>query len=98
MILLRHGLPMLAALGALAVLVVGNASAQESSAAGLMDRANERYERGEYAEAAQQYEALIDRGYSDVTLYLNLGNSYFESEDLGRAILSYLRAPGAISP
>ena len=90
--LLRHGLPMLVALGALAVLVVGNASAQESSAAGLMDRANERYERGEYAEAAQQYEALIDRGYSDATLYLNLGNSYFESEDLGRAILSYLRA------
>ena len=90
--LLRHGLPMLAALGALAVLVVGNASAQESSATGLMDRANERYERGEYAEAAQQYEALIDRGYSDATLYLNLGNSYFESEDLGRAILSYLRA------
>ena len=90
--LLRRGLPMLAALGALAVLVVGNASAQESSATGLMDRANERYERGEYAEAAQQYEALIDRGYSDAALHFNLGNSYFESGDLGRAILNYLRA------
>ena len=90
--LLRHGLPMLAALGALAVLVAGDAYAQESSATGLMAGANERYERGEYAEAAQQYEALIDRGYSDAALYFNLGNPYLESGDLGRAILNYLRA------
>ena len=57
-----------------------------------MARANDRYERGEYAEAAQQYEALIDRGYSDAALYFNLGNAYLESGDLGRAILHYLRA------
>ena len=90
--LLRYGLPMLATLGALAVLVAGDASAQESSATGLMARANERYERGGYAEATQQYEALIDRGYSDAALYFNLGNAYLESGDLGRAILNYLRA------
>ena len=35
---------------------------------------------------------LIDLGYSDATLYFNLGNAYLESDDLGRAILSYLRA------
>lgn len=52
--LLRHGLPLLAALGALAVVVAGDAHAQESSATDLMGKANERYERGEYAEAAQQ--------------------------------------------
>ena len=57
-----------------------------------MAKANESYERGEYAEAAQQYEALVDQGYYDAALYLNLGNAYFESGDLGRAILSYLRA------
>ncbi len=90
--LLRYGLPMLAALGALAVLVAGNASAQDSSAIGLMARANDRYERGEYAEAIQQYEALINQGYSDAALYFNLGNSYLESGKLGRAILNYLRA------
>ncbi len=90
--LLRHSLPMLAALGALAVLVTGDADAQESSATHLMARANDRYERGEYAEAAEQYEALIDRGYSEAALYFNLGNSYLESGDLGRAILNYLRA------
>ena len=90
--LMRRGLPTLAALCALAVLVAGDASAQESSATGLMTRANERYGLGEYAEAIQQYEDLIDRGYSDAALYFNLGSSYFESGDLGRAILSYLRA------
>ena len=79
-------------LAALAVLFAGDASAQESSGTGLMAKANERYERGEYAEATQQYEALIDRGYRDATLYFNLGNAHFESGDLGRAILSYLRA------
>ncbi len=57
-----------------------------------MTEANERYERGEYAEAAQQYEALIDCGYRDTAVYYNLGNTYLESGDLGRAILNYLRA------
>ena len=90
--LLQYSLVMLVALSVSAVLVVGNASAQEPSATGLMAKANERYERGEYAEAAQQYEALIDRGYSDAALYFNLGNAYLEDGDLGRAILNYLRA------
>ena len=90
--LLRRSLALLVALGVPAVLVAGNASAQESSAIDVMARANESYERGEYVEASRQYEALIDRGYSDATLYFNLGNSYLESGDLGRAILSYLRA------
>ena len=90
--LLRHPLIVTAALGLLALPVAGNMWAQESSATDLMTRANERYERGEYAEAAQQYESLIDRGYSDTALYFNLGNAYFGSEDLGRAILNYMRA------
>ena len=96
--LLRHGLPMLAALGALVVLVTGDAGAQESSPTDLMARANERYERGEYAEAAQQYEALIDRGYSDAALYFNLGNAYLEGGDLGRGHTKLPAGQGAISP
>ena len=90
--LLRRPILLLAALGTLAVVVAGSVLAQGPSAGELMARANERYERGEYAEAAQQYEALIDRGYEDASVYFNLGNAYLESGDLGRAILSYLRA------
>ena len=58
----------------------------------IMAEANLRYERGEYAESAQQYEALIDLGYKDPSVHYNLGNAYLESGDLGRAVLNYLRA------
>ena len=90
--LLRRPILLLAALGFLPIVVVGSVSAQETSASELMAGANERYERGEYAEAAQQYEAVVARGYGDASVYFNLGNAYLESGDLGRAILSYLRA------
>ena len=81
----------LAALGLLAALA-GSVLAQGLPPAELMADANRRYERGEFAEAAQQYEALIGRGYLDAAVYFNLGNAYLESGDLGRAVLSYLRA------
>ena len=66
--------------------------AQEPSSTDLMATANGRYERGEFAEAAQQYESLIAMGYEDTALYYNLGNAYLEDGDPGRAILNYLRA------
>ena len=66
--------------------------AQEPSSAQMMAEANQRFERGEYAEAAQQYEALIGLGYRDAAVYYNLGNAYLEDGDLGRAVLNYLRA------
>ena len=74
------------------VAVAGGAIAQSPSAEELMSDANERYSRGEYAEAAQQYEALLAEGFSHAALYYNLGNAYFQQGDLGRAILNYLRA------
>ncbi len=66
--------------------------AQEPSAQDMMAEANQRFERGEYAEAAQQYEALVGLGYRDPAVYFNLGNAYLENGDLGRAVLNYLRA------
>ena len=81
----------LAAFGAL-LAVVGVVFAQGAPPLELMDEGNRRYERGEYAEAAQVYEDLINQGYRDTAVYYNLGNTYLESGDLGRAVLSYLRA------
>ena len=66
--------------------------AQEPSAQDMMAEANQQFERGEYAEAAQQYEALVGLGYRDPAVYFNLGNAYLEDGDLGRAVLNYLRA------
>ena len=89
---LRHCLALAAALGAIAVVTAGSLSAQEPSATDMMARANGSYERGEYAEAVQQYESLLDRGYEDAAIFYNLGNAYLETGDVGRAILNYLRA------
>ena len=72
--------------------LTGGAMAQEPSGPEMMAVANQRFERGEFAEAAQQYEALIGLGYQDAAVYYNLGNAYMEDGDLGRAILNYLRA------
>ena len=72
--------------------VVGITHAQEPPPRELMAEANARYERGEYPEAAQQYEALIGCGYRDAAIYFNLGNSYIERGDLGRGVLNFLRA------
>ena len=50
--MLRRPILLLAAFGFLPIVVIGSVSAQETSAGELMAGANERYERGEYAEAA----------------------------------------------
>ncbi len=50
------------------------------------------YEDGNYEEAARTYQHLVSLGYEDPTLFYNLANSYYKSDDLGRAILNYLRA------
>ena len=87
--------PLLVSLAAALVVfaaVDGVALAQDPSAPEMMVEANHRFERGEFAEAAQQYEALIGLGYRDAAVHYNLGNAYLEDGDLGRAILNYLRA------
>lgn len=88
----RQCLALAAALGAIAVVTAGSLLAQGPSATDVMARANESYDRGEYAEAVQQYESLLDRGYEDTAIFYNLGNAYLETGDVGRAILNYLRA------
>ena len=77
---------------ALSAALASGVLAQEPSAGQMMAEANRRFERGEFAEAAQQYEALAGAGYRDATVYYNLGNAYLEGGDLGRAALNYLRA------
>ncbi|GAB4448799.1 MAG: tetratricopeptide repeat protein [Anaerolineae bacterium] len=53
---------------------------------------NQHYEAGAYNEAATIYETITAAGVQDSALYFNLGNAYFKSGDLGRAVLNYRRA------
>ena len=64
----------------------------QSSGTEVMTVANDLYEAGRYSEAADAYERLVDQGLESSDLFYNLGNAYFKSGDLGRAILNYRRA------
>lgn len=67
-------------------------SADAVEATGLFREANALYGQGKYAEAAEAYQGLADRGFSGAALYYNLGNAYFKQGVLGRAVLNYRRA------
>lgn len=49
------------------------------------------YIRSDYAAAIQIYEQLLQQGESS-EIYYNLGNSYYKSDNIGKAILNYERA------
>jgi tetratricopeptide (TPR) repeat protein len=63
----------------------------------LFDRANELYRTGDYKNAAAIYNNIIKNGYNNSSLYYNLANSYFKSDNLAGAIVNYERAK-KISP
>lgn len=52
--------------------------------------ANQQYADGNYAEAAQAYEAIIAE-QPNSEAYYNLGNAYFKQDELAQAILAYER-------
>ena len=53
--------------------------------------ADSAYARGQYQQAIKDYEALLAQGVS-ADLYYNLGNAYYRSENITRAVLNYERA------
>ena len=67
-------------------------AAEGPSAEELYFEASRAYKEDRYQEAIDGYFQLIDNGYVNGHLYYNLGNAYFRSGQLGRAILNYKRA------
>jgi len=53
--------------------------------------ANELYKRGDYAQAAQVFEAVVAGGWESGEVYYNLGNSYYKLNQVGESMLSYER-------
>jgi tetratricopeptide (TPR) repeat protein len=56
------------------------------------DAANKLYEQGKFAAAAAAYEKLAQSGEVSEALYFNLGNAWFKSGQIGRAIAAYREA------
>ncbi len=72
------------------LLFLGNAYG--SSEEKLFAEANNSYKVGDYEMAINKYEQLIRAGKKSAGLYYNLGNAYFKTNQIGRAILNYERA------
>ena len=56
------------------------------------DAANKLYAQSRFAEAAAEYNKLVQAGSLSPALYFNLGNAYFRSGQIGRAIGAYRQA------
>lgn len=70
------------------LLAISSAFAQEINTKAMADSA---YLHGDYAQAIELYESLLTDGESD-ELYYNLGNAYYKSDEIAKAILNYERA------
>ena len=62
-----------------------------ASAAVTKAEADSAYIRGQYQQAISDYEALLKQGAS-AEIYYNLGNAYYRTENITRAVLNYERA------
>ena len=62
-----------------------------SASAVTKAEADSAYVKGAYQQAIADYEALLKQGGS-AELYYNLGNAYYRSENITKAVLNYERA------
>ena len=53
--------------------------------------ADDEYKKGNYQQAIRDYEELLKKGPS-ADLYFNLGNSYYRTDNITKAVLNYERA------
>lgn len=67
-------------------------AANAQIASNAFDAANRLYEQSKFSDAAAAYETLLKPGAASTALYFNLGNAYFKSGQVGRAISAYRRA------
>jgi tetratricopeptide (TPR) repeat protein len=56
------------------------------------DAANKLYYEGKFGDAAAAYDRLVQSGQRSAALYFNLGNAFFKSGQVGRAIAAYRQA------
>jgi tetratricopeptide (TPR) repeat protein len=68
------------------------AACSQAAVPAAFEAANKLYEEGKFAEAASSYERLVQSGQVSATLYYNLGNAWFKSGQIGRAIAAYREA------
>lgn len=77
--------------------IVTGASVRAAAVSSAFDDASKLYEQGRFADAATAFERILQTGQASAALYFNLGNAWFKSGQLGRAI-SYYRLAEQLAP
>ncbi|MDG1477351.1 MAG: tetratricopeptide repeat protein [Vicingaceae bacterium] len=54
--------------------------------------ANDAYSKGQYKEAIVMYQTVLDADNISTDIYYNLGNCYYKTDNIPRAILNYEKA------
>ena len=58
----------------------------------LFEQANTAYENLEYKQAVNSYLALEKEGFSSANLFYNMGNAYYNLDEVGKSILYFEKA------
>jgi tetratricopeptide (TPR) repeat protein len=58
----------------------------------LFDSANTAYNEGKYQEAITQYKSILEAGDYSVSVYYNLANAYYKSNEIGPSIYYFEKA------
>ncbi len=91
------GLGMFGMLSASSSAMAQEAPAKSETIQSLKQKADDAYSKGKYLDAIESYEAALKKGKS-ASLYYNLGNAYYRTDNVTRAIINYekarLLAPG----
>lgn len=78
------------------LLSICNASAEVKepriSTAELFTEGTEQYQKGQFFEAIESYEMVLQQGVESFETYYNLGNAYFKTNQLPSAIYYYEKA------
>ena len=83
----------IAILGLIALLFfLSEAQADIESATALFKKGNESYDAGNFDQAIEEYQKIVDLGIKNSKVFYNLGNAYFRKSQLGKAILNYRKA------
>lgn len=69
--------------------LIGLAFASPTDPSTAFAEANKLYDQTRYSDAAKSYQELVRSGYHHPTVYFNLGNAYFKSGQIGRALAAY---------
>lgn len=76
----------------IAIFLLSSSAFAANNISALIDNANAAYKAGNFKEASNQYEEVLKQDFANGHLHYNLANSYYRTEQFGKAIAHYRKA------